>query len=183
MLKKIIFLFFFFLLLIQAKAQKSIDTISFAPKIITLEGFLTTVYTKDCYFHVFSKNQITRIVYKIKKGKLYLKDSNLILIFYGSIFPPELKRVYHNSSLSEWLNKGKPSFNNIKETNVNNLFKSYRFKTIKIKFDAFDYYDYKKIEKRIFNGELIHWGIYGSTIYPDKVISNNKFYILNYVYK
>lgn len=163
-------------------------------------------FAADYYyrFFVFSKDSLTKVKFKFKQGEIIghtetipvsdsvfiskytsvntsqfsLKDTSLIIIFWGSEYPKSLKKYYHSIPSDEWRSR-LPDFE--EKNRINKC--GYTMNTQKIKFEAFDYEEYKTyIGKRWDYSELGYWFIFGDVIYPDIVKSNNQFYIASYFY-
>lgn len=154
---------------------------SFKPNIREFKGYLHEVYGNGLYFKYFTKEKKVRLdfIYDSSSKSFSWNDSNVIMIFYGSAYPTGLKQLFHNKDLQEWL-KSTPDFPSKEYTCVNNGDrKSYFISTVKSKFTAFDYEEYKQVEKEY--AELFKWGIYSKHhIYPNMVKSGNKTFIVNY---
>jgi hypothetical protein len=153
----------------------------FKPTIKEFKGYLHEVYGNGVYFTYFTKEKKVRLnfIYDSSSKSFSWNDSNVIMIFYGSAYPAELKQLYHNKDLREWFNS-KPDFPSKEYTCINKGDKkNYFVSTVKSKFTAFDYVEYKEVEKKY--AELYKWGIYTKHhIYPDMVKSRNKTFIVNY---
>lgn len=150
----------------------------FKPKIEIFDGYLIEVSAdykgESYYFMVFSKEPLNRIKFKLKNDTFYLRDTSVILVFYGSTYPNVLKDLYHNQSHNEWLSNISADTSELKE------FKRCRYTLInrKVKFEAFSYNEYKPYEGTSGYAKLHSWGIYAKTIYPYMLKNNNPYYII-----
>ena len=200
----------FLLAYFQNYNAQEADTSIFRPKIEIFDGYLTMVQfkvklhqknnRKEYYqFFVFSKDSLTKVNFKFKKAEckrssnifkknegnlmtensddFYLKDTNLILIFYGGRYPLSMKEHFHQLSRKTYFAR-LPEFSSIKEINK----WKYSIISIRVRFEAFDYQQYKPFIGKNDYSNIADWFVFGGIIVPEIVTSNNKFYIVNYFY-
>ena len=162
-------------------------------------------FQSDYYyrFYIFSKDSLSKVKFKFKKGettnysefvivsdsifttkytyvntsRFWLKDTSLILIFFGGSYPASLKKYYHNYSDEEYRHK-LPDF--IEENIIEKS--NYTINNIKVKFEAYSFQEYKSYIGKKDYTNLMEWFYFGKIILPEIVKSKNKFYIANYFY-
>lgn len=153
----------------------------FSPSIKKFNGYLHEVYGNGVYFKYFTKGKNLRLdfFYDSSSNSFSWNDSNVIMIFYGSSYPSELKQLYHNKDLQEWF-ESTPDFSRKERICINNGDKkAYFTATVKSSFTAFDYVEYKEVEYKY--GKLNAFGIYTKNyVYPKMLKSGNKTFIVNY---
>ena len=162
-----------------ARAQEG----AFQPAIKEFNGYVYDIFNDNVFFFCFSKYKHYNLNFKYNKNnkKISFIDTGLIILFIGSRHPEDLNSIYQNRRGSDPVDnlpfiKSKGTFFNTGDST--NCYIRY----VKAHFTAFDYKEYKLYEHKY--GSLHDWGIFAKTfIYPENIISNNKYYIVNYFYK
>lgn len=112
----------------------------------------------------------------IDNNEFWLKDTSLVLLFYGGTYPKSLKGYYHNLSDAEYRHR-LPEFPQKNEIRKG----KYTLNSVKISFTGYDYEEYKPFIGVYDYKELDEWFYFGKVILPDIVKSSNRYYIVNYI--
>ena len=175
------------LLVLVLLCANSLVAQEFNPSVKEFHGYIHDVFNDNIYIKIFSKEKNIDLEFKYDSlnSNIYFMDTSIVLVFYGSYYPSELKKLYHNIV---WYNfyRTIPIFNVHKNEVLKNTYDSttyHHFRTKhKVRFTGYDYEEYKYVEKKY--GSLSSFVVFGvPPIEPYMIKSKNKFYIVNYFYK